>query len=58
MTTTSYDNKEFGRIAIERLYERLTNPAWKPRRVIVPNKLVVGDTTGKLISENKLAVGV
>ena len=44
-----YDVEESGRLSFERLYYRLTNPGWKPERILVPYKLYIRDSTRKLI---------
>jgi DNA-binding LacI/PurR family transcriptional regulator len=44
----SYNAEDLGRLAVERLYGRLTNAEWKPERITVPNRLVAGDSTRKI----------
>ncbi|OGS24851.1 MAG: hypothetical protein A2297_06415 [Elusimicrobia bacterium RIFOXYB2_FULL_48_7] len=48
MTKIYYDIYKLGELAVERLIERLTNPGWKPERVLLPGHLVEGDTTRRL----------
>jgi DNA-binding LacI/PurR family transcriptional regulator len=47
-THVFYDMQEMGRLAFDRLYYRLTNPAWKPERIIMPHKLHIKDSTKRL----------
>jgi LacI family transcriptional regulator len=48
ITSVSYDLTDLGKKAVERLLERLTNPAdWKPERVLVPSRLHVHNTTAQ-----------
>ncbi|OGS28300.1 MAG: hypothetical protein A2297_09320 [Elusimicrobia bacterium RIFOXYB2_FULL_48_7] len=55
MTSFGVDNEDLGKAAIERLYERLTNSAWKPERIFIENKLIIGDSTAPLKSLEKAA---
>jgi LacI family transcriptional regulator len=48
-TSVFYDLEEIGRVAFDRLYYRLTSTAWKPERILVPNKLTVRGSTRKLL---------
>ena len=45
LTMVKYEYEEVGRTAVERLIERVTNPEWSPKRIIVPHKLFVRDST-------------
>ena len=49
VTSVNNDMEEMGRAAVERLIECLTNPDWKPGRVIIPNKLNAGDSTREIV---------
>jgi GntR family transcriptional regulator, arabinose operon transcriptional repressor len=48
LTSVEYDARDIGRLGVERLIEKITNPDWKPMRVIIPNRLVVRDSTRSL----------
>lgn len=48
LTSVSYDARDIGRLGVERLIDRVTNPDWKPMRVITPNRLVVKESTRKM----------
>jgi LacI family transcriptional regulator len=47
-TCLSYEYKDMGKVAVERLIERLTNPEWKPGRIVVPYKLTIRDSTRRI----------
>jgi DNA-binding LacI/PurR family transcriptional regulator len=47
-THVAYDWKEMGKVAFERLIQRLTSPDWKPERVVVPYKFNDMGTTKTL----------
>ena len=49
VTSVAYDNREIGRAGVARLIDKLTNPGWKPERVIIPNSLIICDSTRKLV---------
>jgi DNA-binding LacI/PurR family transcriptional regulator len=48
ITSVSYKQRDMGKIAFERLIERLTNSDWKPERIVVPYKLTDNGTTRKI----------
>ncbi|OGS26784.1 MAG: hypothetical protein A2297_02185 [Elusimicrobia bacterium RIFOXYB2_FULL_48_7] len=48
MTAFYCDSYAAGAAAFDRLYERITNPAWEPRRIIMPSELHEGGTAIKL----------
>lgn len=45
VSTVEFDSADLGRLAAERLIERLTNPQWQPGRIFVQNKLVAREST-------------
>jgi DNA-binding LacI/PurR family transcriptional regulator len=47
-TSISSSREEMGRLAFERLIERIKTPDYKPKKIIVPSKLTISGTTGKL----------
>jgi len=47
-TQVTEDYEEKGRIAFKLLTERIENKNLEPRRIVVPRKLVIGTSTGKL----------
>jgi DNA-binding LacI/PurR family transcriptional regulator len=49
-TSISYDSKEMGRVAVEKLIECQTNPDWKPGRVLVPHKMFDRGSTERIKS--------
>ena len=46
LTVVSSDDEKTGAAAVERLLERITNPAWKPGRIIIPKKMTERNSTG------------
>ena len=54
-TTVSSDMQEIGRVAVEKLIERLVTPGWQYGRVIVPYKLYKGDSTRRIENSSKPA---
>jgi DNA-binding LacI/PurR family transcriptional regulator len=48
LTIVTVDFEKIGRAAVERLLDRLTNPDWQPKRVVVSNKLIVRNSTMRL----------
>jgi GntR family transcriptional regulator, arabinose operon transcriptional repressor len=48
LTSVAYDFREIGRTGVARLIEKLTDPAWKPGRIIIPNRLIQGSSTAKI----------
>jgi LacI family transcriptional regulator len=53
LTSIENDSEEAGRVAVERLIERLTNPYWQPRRIVVPGKIIVRKSTRRLEKQGK-----
>ncbi|OGS27812.1 MAG: hypothetical protein A2297_04835 [Elusimicrobia bacterium RIFOXYB2_FULL_48_7] len=49
LTSITADLEDMGRTAVERILERITKPeTWHPERIIVPYKLVPGNSTRKI----------
>ncbi|OGS27732.1 MAG: hypothetical protein A2297_00290 [Elusimicrobia bacterium RIFOXYB2_FULL_48_7] len=49
LTATTVDFVQMGRTAVERIIERATNPSnWHPERIIVPYKIIQGNSTRKI----------
>ena len=48
VTSVVNDEKETGRIAAERLLERIANPGLKPERILLKGKLVDRNTVRKI----------
>jgi DNA-binding LacI/PurR family transcriptional regulator len=47
-TLITVDLERMGMIAVERLIKRVTEPdEWKPERIIVPYRLIAGNSTRK-----------
>ncbi|OGS23460.1 MAG: hypothetical protein A2297_00025 [Elusimicrobia bacterium RIFOXYB2_FULL_48_7] len=49
-TSVVQDNSLKGALAVERLIKRLTNPQWKPERVIVPSRLEVNELSSRRVA--------
>jgi DNA-binding LacI/PurR family transcriptional regulator len=49
-TSITEDFEEKGRIACDRLMERIANPGLEPKRIIMPKILNIGNSTRKLAS--------
>jgi DNA-binding LacI/PurR family transcriptional regulator len=55
LTRIEFDLKDLGRAAVELLCSKVSSLDWKPKRVLVSNRLALGNSTqkGKEINEKK-----
>jgi DNA-binding LacI/PurR family transcriptional regulator len=49
-TVITSDLEEAGRIAVDRLIERLTNPDWRPERITLPTQFIIRGSTKQISS--------
>jgi LacI family transcriptional regulator len=48
LTLVTHNFRESGRMAVERLLNRINNPDWVPGRTIIPASLIIRDSTRKI----------